>query len=139
MPGCIGPLESQQDVGRNRNQLKAHEQQHQVVGQADDREADQQDQKGARLFAGAVTAAAAVGLHRCPPAVSRLHQCQQQAGAVGQQPDRSREAIEGDRPRGDRRTVGWLAPGQQQGDAQAAHRHQPARPETAEGGGQVGG
>ena len=60
----VGPLESQEDVGGDRDQFQAGEQEHEVASHAHERQARQQEQKRAGLFAGAATMQPRPAAHR---------------------------------------------------------------------------
>ena len=102
----VGAFERQQDVGGNRHQFQADEQEHQVISHSRQREAGQQDQERARLLAGAadVVATVAEAAATCDGTaeqVTRLHEGEDRSDRQHGPTDVGREGVDADASRFD--------------------------------------
>ena len=86
LPVGVGPLEGQEHVCGNRHEFEACEEQDQVVAHAHEREPGEQEQKRARLLAGAAAPHRRSAADGGRKDVARLHKRQDQAQAEHDEP-----------------------------------------------------
>ena len=139
----IGALERQQDVGRNRHQFETDEQEHEIVGNRRQGEAGQQDQKRARLLAGAAgveatAAEAATTGDGAAEQVARLHEGEDRPECQHHPADVGREGVDADATRRDPCPFARLSSGHQHRREDTYHGHGPAAAESGEGAAQKG-
>ena len=80
LPLGIGPLQRQEDVGRDRYQLQAGKEENEIIGGGDQRHSGEEEEERPRLFAGAVGARLLPGGDRAAELIPRLHERQPRPG-----------------------------------------------------------
>ena len=99
LPLGIGPLQRQEDVGRDRHQLQAGEEKDEIIGGGYQRHSGEEEEKRPRLFAGAVAARRLPGGDSAAELIPRLHQRQPRPGQENEAADEEGEVVERERPR----------------------------------------
>ena len=138
LPLGIGPLQRQEDVGRDRHQLQAGEEEDEIIGGGDQRHSGEEEEERPRLFAGAAGARRLPGGDRTAELIPRLHERQPRTGQENEAADEEGEVVERERPRRHDRPGFEPHPRPASRDREADEGHEPSLAQPTEGAAEVG-
>ena len=138
LPLSIGPLQRQEDVGRDRHQLQAGEEEDQIVGRGDQRQAGEEEEERPCLFAGAIATRRVSGSDRAAELIPRLHERQARSGEKDEGAHEDSEIIERERPRRHHRPGFEPHPGPAGRRGDADEGHEPSLAQSTEGSAEIG-